>query len=168
MGAQELMSEIAMAVLDVDEIEAAFARKFCRGHEIIDEAAYLVVAHYRPVFGVAEFSVEQGVPISDHRLESLMVVWLAEAARMGELQADHEALVAAHRFAMRIDQGFAQAGDRGLRRCRHHELVRVGAPVRAHRDGLAAPDELAAARAEAAPSPQRVFARPPVALSVPA
>ena len=162
------MGEIAMAMLDVDEIEAAFARTLRRGHEIIDEAAYLVIAHHRPVFGIAELPVEQRVPISDHRLESLMVVRLAEAARMGELQADHEAFVAAHGFAMRIDQGFAQASDRGLRRCRHHELVRIGAPVGAHRDRLAAPDQLAAARAEAPPAPHRVFARAPVALPVPA
>src|SRR4029077_8797468 len=112
MGAQELMGEIAMAMLDVDEIEAAFARTLRRGHEIIDEAAYLVIAHHRPVFGIAEFPVEQGVPISDHRLESLMVVRLAKAARMGELQANHEGFVAAHGFALRIAQWLAQAGDR--------------------------------------------------------
>ena len=115
MGAQELMGEVAMAMLDVDEIEAAFARSLRRGHEIIDEAAYVAIADHRLVFGIAELSVEQRVPISDHRLEFLVIVRLAEAAGMGELQADHEAFIAAHGLAMRIDQRVAQVSDRRLR-----------------------------------------------------
>src|SRR5437588_271075 len=46
--------------------------------------------------------------------------------------------------------------------------ARIGPPIGAHSNSLAAPNQLSAAFAEAAPTAKRVFARPSVGFSVPA
>ena len=60
--------------------------------------------------------------------------------------------------AVGVDERLAQSGNGGLGALRHAELIGVGAPVRADRDRLAAPDELGSAQAEALPAPHRVVA----------
>ncbi len=162
------MAEITVAMLEVDEIVAAIARKARRAHEILDEPGDVVVAQHRPVVRNAVLAVEQGMPVGDHRLEALVVVRLAETAGMGELQADDEAAVVAHGGAVGCDERLAQPGDRALGRLRQDQLVGVGAPVMAHRHRLAAPHELRAALAEALPAPHRVGRGRAIRFSVPA
>src|SRR5262249_19729762 len=129
--AQELMAQIAVAVLDVDEVVAAVARAFRRDDVVVDEAAHLVVAHDGTIGGVAELPVEDGMPVGDPRLEFRVVVRLAEASRMRELQADDEAVVISGCLPVRLDQGLAQACDGRLRLIRQAELVWVGPTVEA-------------------------------------
>ena len=168
MGAQEFVSEIAMAMLEVDELIAAGLRLFGGPDVIFDQAADLVVRHHGPRIRIAELPVEDRMAVEDLRLESRVVVRLAETARMGELQADDEAVVAARCRAMCGDQRLAQLRDPGLGVVGEIELARIGAPVVPHRDRLAAPDQLATALAETLPAPKGVLARIAVGLSVPA
>ena len=79
-------------------------------------------------------------------------VGAAEAAGVGELEADAEVVGVAEAFAVGVDEGLAQGGDGGQRGLVEQELVGVGAAVVADGDGLAAPDELGAAEAEAPPA----------------
>ena len=80
-GAEEFVAEIAVAVLDVDEIVAALLGALGRDHVVVDQPLDLVVADHRPARRIAELAVEQRVVIGDDRLELGVVVRLAEAAR---------------------------------------------------------------------------------------
>jgi hypothetical protein len=86
-----------------------------------------------------------------------------------ELEADEQIgiRVRAEARPMRGDELVAQRGDRGQGPGRDHQLIRVRAAVRAHGDGLAAPDQLRAAFTEVAPAARGEVARLPVGRSVP-
>ena len=155
-------------MLDVDEVEAALPGAPGGNHVVLDQALDLVVADRGAIGRHAELPVEHRMAIGDDRLEFAIVLRLAEAARMGELQADHEAAVVARRRDVRLDQTFAQPGDAGQRMPGDHELPGIGAAVGAHRAGLAAPDQLGAALAEALPAAHGVLARAAVGFAVPA
>src|SRR5215203_4101667 len=87
---------------------------------------------------------------------------------MRELKPDHETLVVAGCLDMRLDDDLAQFGNVGLRVIRHVKLLGIGAPVRPHRAGFSAPDQLCAALPETLPSALGVIARTSVMLAVPA
>ena len=106
--------------------------------------------------------------IGDDGFELAVVVRLAEAAGMGELQPDDEIVVVSGRLPMRGDHGVAQARDLALAVAGHGELLRIGAAVGPHRAGLSAPDQLGAAEPEAAPAPFGIVRRLAVTLAVPA
>ena len=108
------------------------------------------------------------MPVEDARFHPHLVVGLAEAARVRQLQADDEPVVVAHRLAVRADQRVAQPRDGGLAAGGHHQLVGIGAAVVTHGHGLAAPDQLGAREAEVAPAPDRVVGRPAVFVAIPA
>src|SRR4051794_40420526 len=86
---------------------------------------------------------------------------------MGELQADHKAAIVAECRFVRLDELLAQSRHIGLRVIGEIQLARVGASIATYGNGLAAPDQLAAAFATA-PAPERVLAGPPIGLPIPA
>ena len=106
--------------------------------------------------------------IGDDRFELGVVVRLAETAGMRELQSDDDVVLAAGRFLVRGDCDVAQTGDVALALRGHRELFWIGAAIKAHRAGFAAPDQFGAAQAETLPTALGVFGRLAVALTVPA
>src|ERR1043165_5044311 len=56
---QEFMPQIAVAVLDIDKIEACFLSQHRRIDKILDQLCDLVIAHQRIIVGQLKFSVEQ-------------------------------------------------------------------------------------------------------------
>ena len=101
-------------------------------------------------------------------VEPAALVRPRESARVRQLQADEEVVGAAVAALMFLDQRFAQGGEIGERFLGQEQLVRLGPAVGAHGHGLAAPDQLGPARAEAPPAPQRPLAGPAVGFGVPA
>src|SRR5207244_3225094 len=93
---------------------------------------------------------------------------MAVSARVGELKTDQQAIIASTFASMFGDQRLAQILDITQGLLAEQKLIRVRAPVRAHRDGLAAPDEFRAARSKMLPSADRQRTRPAVRRSVPA
>ena len=162
------MAEIAVTVFDVDEIVTAGLGALRSDDIVVDQPLDLVVADHRPVGRIAEFAVEQRVVIGDDGFEFGVVVRLAEAARMRQLQPDHEVVVVAGRFLVRVNDDVAQGRDLALAFRGHGELLRIGATVEAHRAGFAAPDQLGAAEPETAPASPGVLRRLAVALAIPA
>jgi hypothetical protein len=162
------VSEIAVAVLDVDEREAGVPRLFGRGHEPVDEAIEIVVAHHRQAGG--EAAIQQRMRVRDARLGTPFHRRLCVASRVRELQADVEIAVRvrAEGLAVRGHERFAQRREIRLRRVGDDELVRIRAAVELDGDRLAAPDQFRAAQPEPLPAPPRQVARPPVARAVPA
>ena len=162
------MAEIAVAVLEVHEVEAGALGQLGCGDEVGDEPLDLVVRHERVVVRHAEFPVEDRVPVEDDRLQR-PGGRAAEAAGMRQLQADDERPgVAALGLQMRGDQRIAQSGDVAERVLLQAELARVGAAVGPHGDGLAAPDQLGAAAAEIGPAPGGVLGGAAIGGAVPA
>ena len=161
------MAEIAVTMFDVDEIETAVLGALGGNDVVVDQPLDLVVADHRPVGRITEFAVEQRMIVGDDGFEFGVVVRLAEAARMRQLQPDHEIAVVAGRFPVRLDDDVAQGRDLALAFRGHGELLRIGAPVEAHRAGLAAPDQFGAAEPETPPAPPGVLRRPAVALAIP-
>ena len=77
--AEQLVPEVAVAVLDVDEGEARLARAHRRGDEVVDQPIELVVGEDRPIVGDADARVEDRVAIGDARRRSRR----ASASRTG-------------------------------------------------------------------------------------
>jgi hypothetical protein len=93
-----------------------------------------------------------------------------EAAGMRELQAEIQIVVRvrAEAFAVRRDEQLAQRGERRLGAIGQHQLIGIRTAVVTDGDGLTAPDEFRAARAEPLPAPPREVARLAVDGAVPA
>src|SRR5262249_43782393 len=141
MSGEELVQEIAVAVLDVHEFGSDIARHQRRSNVIVHQPLQFVVGENLCVSGDTEFAIEDGMPEGDARLQS-PVVWAAEAARVGELEPDERISGAWISLRMRLDQRFSQARDAGLVFPVNDELVGICAAVVANGHRLATPNQL--------------------------
>src|ERR1700722_6635785 len=94
--AQKLVTEVTMAMFQIDKVKAALLRAFGSNDVIFDQTLDIVIAHQRPVGGVTEFPVKDRMIVNNHRFKALVVVRLAEPARMSELQTDNQNAFVAH------------------------------------------------------------------------
>jgi hypothetical protein len=85
------VTEITVAVLDVDEGEAGLVRLLRRGDDAIDEPIHVVVTQCR--HAARKAAIEERVSVGDTGLAAPLHVGLRVAARVGELQADVEVAV---------------------------------------------------------------------------
>ena len=74
--AEEFVAEIAVAMLDVDEIVTAGLGALGRDDIIVDQPLDLVVADHGPVRRIAEFAIEQRMVIGDDRIR----IWCCRSA----------------------------------------------------------------------------------------
>ena len=161
------MPQIAVAMLEINELKTAIPGALGSHHEVVDQLADLAVAHDHDVLLGAELAVQQRVVVEHTGLHPRIVIGLAETARMGELQTDHEILVVSHGLAVRLHQRFAQAGDVGLVAGVHDQLARIGTAVMAHRHGLATPDHFGPGQTEMSPATAGVVAGAAVGCAIP-
>ena len=157
-----------MTVLDVDEVEAGGAGHDRGAHEVADEGVELGVGERADRRAGGEAPIEDGVRVGRDRLPASARVGPRVAARVGELQADDQAIGAAGGAGVLLDEVRAQRDEVGFGVRAERELVRVGAAVVPHGERLAAPDQRGAAAAEAAPAPAGQIGRPPIGGAVPA
>src|SRR5579863_2948895 len=108
MRAQKFVSEIAVAMFDVHEIETETCRGGRRAMEVLDDRADLTVAQQRKFGAEPQPPVEDRMVIEDSRLRTLVRIGTAVAARVGELQADQQAVVGARGLSMLRDENLAQ------------------------------------------------------------
>src|SRR5690348_5320976 len=106
--------------------------------------------------------------VENARFGPVLVVGMSEAARMRQLQSDEQIVTLAVALPVLGEQRFAQTGEIRKRLLVEKKLMRIGASVMTHGDGLAAPDELRSAGAEVPPAPACQIAGPAVARAVPA
>ena len=149
------MAEIAVAVLEIEELEPEPGRQSRGRHEIVRQPVELVVGQHANAVG--ESRVEQRVRVRDERVGRVVEPMAREPARVGELQADEERVRrrATETFRMRVPERRQQAPDARRVRRRQQQLLRVGAAVLPHGDGFAAPDERGAALTESLPTAPR-------------
>ena len=89
--AQQLVPEVAVAVLDVDELKADVVGAPGGIDEVVDQAIDLVVCHQRDAAGKA--LVEDWIDVRRERLGPVPHVRAREAARVRKLQAEIEVAV---------------------------------------------------------------------------
>ena len=168
-GAEELVEQVAVAGLHVDEVEARRRGRAGGDDVAIRDRAQLVVGQQGLVPACAR--VEQGIARGGPRRGR--PVGPGPASRVGELQADGADVLGDADLAPAFEDLRAQGSEvlggagLGVRAVGEVELVRVGAPVGADGEGLAAPDERRAAASEAPPATQGQLARPAVLGAVP-
>jgi len=165
-GGEEFMAEIAVRHLDVDKVEPGFFGKLCRSDEVADDVAQLVVGDDVGRRAVKPF-VEQRVTVGGDRFELRVVVRMAVAAGVGELEPDIEVVGGAelHRVAHphfgreRLEFRHGGGGN--------HELAGVAFAGLHHRAGLAAEEEFRAAFGEVEPAAAGQFGGGAVGQTVP-
>ena len=163
-GAEQLVEEVAVAVLDVDEVEPGVAGAHGGVHEVDGQAVELAVGEAAGDVG-RDAPVELGMAAGDQRPGG--AVGSGPASGVGELEADDEVVVAPG-GAVRVLQAEAEVAQQPDRAVVDDELVGVGPPVVADGHRLAAPDELGPALAEALPPAADEVGRPAVGGAVPA
>ena len=158
-GAQQLVTEISVALLDVHELKARVAGQPRGRREILDEPVEIVVFEHAHALWKA--SIKRGMVPRRQRLGTVVRVGPRVPPRMRKLQTDVEIVgrPRAEPCPMRAHELVAKRRDRALGLGREHQLMRVGAAVVSHGHGFAPPDQLRAAHAEVSPPPPRQIAR---------
>ena len=152
-GRQQLVEEVAVAVLHVDEVEPGLLGQHRRRHVLLDQLVELVIGEHGAGPG-ADATVEDRVLVRGARHRH--VDRAAVAARVGQLHAGDLA---------RVQRG-PEGGEVVDGALVDDQLVRVGPAVGADRRGLA-PDQAAPAPSEAAPAAAHQVGGPPVGGAVP-
>ena len=146
------MQQIAVAMLDVHEVRARLARNLCGADVALDEFLDLIIRPHLAVAGDVELAVENRMPERHARLHAELVVRLAEAPRVRELETGDQIV----RRAELLRMGALEDGDEfpqsRLVLLDDDELIRIGASVRTHRHRFATEDEFCAALAEPLPA----------------
>jgi hypothetical protein len=109
------MAEIAVTVLEVDEIESGPPRPPGRLHEIVYQPSDFVVGQHRMIGGDMELAIQNRVAIEDHRLTTAVCVGSGEPAGVRQLQADQQIVGSAVMLAMLVDQRLTQRRQIGQR-----------------------------------------------------
>ena len=97
VGGQELMTEIAVSVFDVNKIEACFLSDFRGFDEVLHDLADLFIRD-DILWPVVKFFVEKRMGICRFRFENIGLVRMRIASGMGQLEPDAEIIVATEFF----------------------------------------------------------------------
>src|SRR6185503_7280091 len=101
--------EVAVAVLDVDEVETDLVRQTRGAVEALYDLADLAVRKERVVRRDADPLVENGVVVDDARLRAILRVRAAVASRVRQLQSYQQTVRGARRPPVLLDEDFAKA-----------------------------------------------------------
>src|SRR5439155_4436979 len=153
-GAQELVTEVTVAVLDIHKVEPDVGSALAARDEIIHQPGNLGVGHARIIRRNAKSRVEHRMVIEDGRLDLRLLVGPRKPPGVGQLKADQKVVRRAEAALVLLDERRSQGRDRGFRAVEEQELVGIRASIVAHRNRLASPDQLGAALPEAPPATQ--------------
>src|SRR5262249_7383982 len=92
VGGEKFVAEIAVALLDIDEIEAEFCGDAGRAMKIFDDRFDFGVGEDGKIGREFEFAVENGMAVWNFGLGIVVGVGAGVAAGMGEWQADKQAI----------------------------------------------------------------------------
>src|SRR5436190_4078262 len=148
--AEELVQQVAVAVLHVDEVVSGAGREHGGAAERLDQLVKILVRQHDGGVG-PDAAVEDRMVVREARLRRAGRA--RPASGVCELQPDDEPFGVAVCIRVRFDEFGAQGREVVDGRRVDHELTRIRASVVDHCDRFAAPDELGPALAEASPSP---------------
>ena len=167
-GREKLVAEIAVAVLHIHEGEAGPPGLRRGADEVVDEPGDLVVGEDVGRLVRPEPAVEHRVAIERHGLVAALVMGTRVAARVDELEADEQVVLAPEVGDVLGDEALPHRRDRAQVPLGDEQLLGIIPPVLADGDGLAAPDQLGARSAEAEPPPESQLGGRAVGIAVPA
>ncbi len=168
VGAQQLVPEVAVAVLDVNELESCLSGQGCSRHELPGKGFQLAVADDWVIVWDTKFAIQVRVMVSDYRFQLILAIGTRKTPGMRELQADQQVIAFLESLDVFLNKCLAQNNESRQVGFDDHELVRIGTPVRADSCGFTAPDELGAALAKVPPAPKGVLAWQPIGSAIPA
>ena len=152
VGAEEFVQEVAVAVLDVDEVGAAVTGHAGGLHVAADQLLDVGIGQDLIVGGDVELLVEDGVAVGHAGFPALLVMRTAEPAGVGELEADDQVVDRTPASEVLGLEDADEFGDASLVLLIDDQLVHVRATIGAHGHGLGTADQLRTARAEALPA----------------
>ena len=138
MGAQKFMQQVAVAMLDIDEVQLEIRGESCSPYVAANQLFDLVIRPYLTVIGDLEFGIQNRVSIGHARLEFVFFVWPTKTPRVRELNTDYEVIGRTIALEVRRLQSLDQPRDTGLIVSRNDQLVGVRPAVGPNRHGLTA------------------------------
>jgi hypothetical protein len=162
---EELVQQVAVAVLHVDEVESGGLRQLRRAHKRCDQGIDLFVGQQHGVILDTDAAIQQRMALRDARFPVARLRY-GPASAVRELEADD-------RRRRSSALGFLEQRPPQTREVRRgvlieHQLLRVRAPFANHGDGLSTPDPTGARCSEASPTAFRERCRKAVTRAVPA
>src|SRR5437667_11847053 len=119
--------------------------------KFIDDRTDFAVGQNHRVRRQSQFSIQDRMMIKNARLRSIVSIWPAIASGMRQLQPDEESFLRARGPLMFFNQDFSQSRQSPLGMPRHHQLIRIRAPLVRDRDRLTSPDQFSPASSDLFP-----------------
>ena len=161
------MTQIAVTMLDVDEIESQILGEFSCPMKICDDRFYLAVCEKGVIGGRSNPLIQNRMMIQNARLEFCVMVRPTVSPRMRQLQPDQQPILRTGCADMFVNQYASQLGQSRSRMRGDHQLMRICAPFVGYRNGLSSPNEFRPASAELSPSLFGVSTRIPIRRPIP-
>ena len=108
--------------------------------QFFDDRTDFAIGQNHIVRRQTHLSIQDGMMIKNARLRSIVSIRPAIASGMRQLQSDEESFLRARGPLMFFDQDFSQSRQSPLGMPRHHQLIRIRAPLVRDRDRLTSPD----------------------------
>ena len=106
VGAEKFVTEISVAMFDIDKLIPDALREFCRGDVFVDQPAKIVIGEENRIIfrGNMKFAIENRMMIGNLGIEPLFVVGPAKAATVRELQSDEKIIRFGELLAMGVQK----------------------------------------------------------------
>ena len=100
VGAEKLMSEITMAVLDIDEIKSQIRGLDCRTVKILDDCSNLTVSEYRKIRRQFQTRIKKRMMVKNAWFGAFVIVRATVSPGVRQLHPDNQTAIRARRLAM--------------------------------------------------------------------
>src|SRR5260221_783876 len=123
--AEKFVSQISMAMLDVNKIKARLQRDARSAMKIFDDSANLSVGEHRKIARQTEPPIQNRMTIQNTRLRAMLRIRFAVAPRMRKLQTNQQSRIRTHPMLLLRNKRSAQLRRPTARMLRNHKLMRI-------------------------------------------
>jgi len=127
-------------MFDIYKVEAQLPCQPPGADEVLDNHANLSIGEHGIAGGQTHPPIQDWVVIQNARLGPVLRVRAAVTPRIGQLQANQQAIIRTHCSPMFLNQRRPQARQAFLRMLGNQKLIWIRAPVVTYRDRLPSPD----------------------------
>jgi hypothetical protein len=155
--AEQLVTQVAVTMLDVDESKTRFLRQRCRIHEVINQLLQVIVGQDRRVIRDPKPWIEGGVPLHRARLTPTLLVGTCVPARVSELQPNQQIIGGTEFRNVCIDQLDSQRLNLREILIVDQQLIWIRASIVPNGNRLTTPHQLRTTQSKVSPPPSRQF-----------
>src|SRR5258708_6970422 len=138
--AQEFVSQISMAMLDVDKIKTKLPRDARRAVKLFNDSANLAIREERKIARQTKPPVQNRMAVQNARLRPMLRIRFAVTPRMRKLQTNQQPRIRTRSELVFLSEGSTQLRQPRARMLRNHQLIRIRPPAARDGDGFAAPN----------------------------